>query len=349
MRFPFASPSSAGAASAQVVVAGVDIGGTRLRLRLADLQGIELGAWSTLLGENEKTPKAVCRRLAHGLDLCCHDSGVTRSKLIHLTAGAPGITDSRSGIVIAAPNLTQWSNVPLRELLEQEIGLPVAVDNDVNLAALGEYHASAVNKEHDEQHDGEHHEGEARGVAAFVFLALGTGLGCGIVLHGRIHAGAQWSAGEVGYLHPRNRPRKPPRLSHTGSLEEVVGGSGVEQRWRQALLARAITDQDLHARRALQVFDRVAEGDLAAAEVLQATATLLADAITDIALVLDPELVILGGGLGSHPALCPAVEACLAANELARPRLRSSLLGANAQLAGAVAFSLAQVRSNPRR
>lgn len=247
-------------------------------------------------------------------------------KLLHLTVGAPGVTDSRAGVVISAPNLTNWNHVPLRDLLQRGLGVPVSVENDTNLAALGEHHAGA-----------------ARNADNLVFLAVGTGLGAGILVNGRLLAGAHWSAGEVGYFGVRNQPREVPRVRETGQIERVVGGDGIERRWRDALPSRGESDPALFQLRASQILDQAQAGDSAAIRILHATATLLADAITDIALVLDPELVVLGGGVGSHPALCPAVEACLSGNEFARPRVRSSALGPEAQLAGAIAVSLAAV------
>ena len=202
-------------------VAAVDIGGTRIRMRLADLAGTEVTAWSTVLQRREKSPEAVCARIDEGLKLCCQEARVPRRDVLHLTAGAPGITDSHAGIVLAAPNLTQWNDVPLRTLLERQTRLPVAVENDTNLAALGE-----------------HRFGAAQGSDTFIFLALGTGLGAGLILGGKLYAGAHWSAGEVGYFGRRGQPREAPRLRETGQLERAVGGAGIEQRWQEALAER---------------------------------------------------------------------------------------------------------------
>lgn len=295
-------------------------------MRLADVKGREQGTWSTVLRAGEKTPESLCQRVHEGLDALCHEAGVSRSQVLHLTAGAPGITDSSAGVVLSAPNLKNWNNVPLRSVLEAELGMRVAIENDTNLAALGE-----------------HRSGAAQGIDNFVFLAVGTGLGSGIVVNGRLLPGAHWSAGEVGYLGIRGQAREAPRFRATGQIERVVGGAGIERRWQAALAASGGSDLALQKLRASQILDRAQTGDLAALEVLQTTATLLADAITDIALLLDPELVVLGGGVGSHPALCPAVEACLAENELARPRLRPSALGAGAQLDGGISVSLAEL------
>ena len=93
-----------------------------------------------------------------------------------MTAGAPGITNVDSGVVLSAPNLHEWNEIPLRAMLERETGIPSLVENDTNLAAVGE-----------------HSRGSAEGVGNFVFIAMGTGVGAGIFLQGRLRLGADWT------------------------------------------------------------------------------------------------------------------------------------------------------------
>ena len=309
-------------------VAAADIGGTRLRLLLADLDGAPTAEWSTVLGREEKTPEAVCRLISEGLTTMCRAKRVARRSVLHLTAGAPGITDVQRGIVLSAPNLKHWNDVPLRSLLRRVTGLPVEVENDTNLAALGE-----------------HLRGVARGVESFIFLALGTGLGAGVFLGGKIHHGAQWTAGEVGYFGTPGSSRGSLRLRKAGLLESVIGGAGIERLWSEELARRGVQDVALRKLRAPHILDRAHAGDEAALSVLRSVATTLAAAITDVCLLLNPELVVLGGGIGAHPALCRATEALLSGNEFARPRLSSSTLGSQAQLFGGVAVSLAAIEA----
>ena len=306
-------------------VAGVDIGGTRLRMMLADLNGRVITQWSTQFSEKQRTPKAVCGLIHDGLRVMCQEGGASLKKVLHLTAGAPGITNVDSGVVLSAPNLKEWSEVPLRAMLEKETGVPALVENDTNLAAVGE-----------------HWRGSAEGVGNFIFVAMGTGVGAGIFLQSRLHHGADWSAGEIGYMGVNGSRRDPLQVRSTGQLERAIGGEGIEREWLRLLTRdRRASDPSLAKLRAPEILDLAAEGDRLAGEVVQYTASILSNCISDLALVLDPEVVILGGGVGSHAELCRVTRKILERNEFAQPNIRSSSLGTQAQLHGAIFLSLA--------
>jgi glucokinase len=233
--------------------------------------------------------------------------------------------------VLSAPNLDEWNDVPLRGLLERGTGIPCQVDNDTNLAAVGEYW-----------------RGAARGVSDFIFIALGTGVGAGIFVNGRLHRGAQWSAGEIGYMGVSGKKRAPMKVRELGQLEQAIGGGGIEEEWRRVLARTGSRAKlaELNGLKVSQIFDLAAEGDRVAGEVVRYTSGILADAIADISLLLNPEVVVLGGGVGSHPELCRATERLVQRHEFAQPVLRSSSLGTQAQLHGAVSVSLSAVEEN---
>jgi len=306
-------------------VAGADIGGSRLRMMLTDLNGKVITQWSTQFSEKQRTPKAVCALIREGLKVMCQESGASLKKVLHLTAGAPGITNVDTGVVLSAPNLCEWNEIPLRAMIEKETGVTTLVENDTNLAAVGE-----------------HWRGSAEGIGNFIFIAMGTGVGAGIFLRGRLHHGAGWSAGEVGYMDASAGRSEPLEVRSTGQLERAIGGEGITREWLRLLSReRRTNDAKLAKLRAMEIFDLAAEGDRLASEVVQYTAGILAHCIADLALVLDPEAVILGGGVGSHSELCRATTKILDRNEFARPRVRSSTLGTQAQLHGAIFLSLA--------
>lgn len=306
-------------------VAAADVGGTRLRMMLADLSGTPLTQWSHVLEQSQKTPSGVCSLVREGVKEMCEASGVPRSRVLHLTAGAPGITDVNEGTVRSAPNLTDWNDVPLRSLLTSKLGMEVIVENDTNLAAVGEYRYGAAHRARD-----------------FVFLAIGTGAGAGIFINGRLHHGATWSAGEVGYFGVGGKAREPMRMRDAGQLERVIGGGGIEALWQDLLRRQKVklTAGEVQLR-ASQILDLAMEGHRIAQEAAQRTAALIADAIADIALLLNPEVVILGGGVGSHPELCRLTCSAIKRHELASGLdIQPSALGTQAQLRGAVALSL---------
>jgi glucokinase len=305
-------------------VAGVDIGGTRLRMVLADLNGRVVTQWATQFTERQRMPKAVCGLIHEGLKVMCQEASTSLRRVLHITVGAPGITNVDSGVVMSAPNLREWTDVPLRTMIERELGIPALVENDTNLAAVGE-----------------HWRGSATGVEDFIFVALGTGVGAGIFLRGRLHHGANWSAGEIGYAGVNGRQRPPLEFHEPGEMERSIGGLGIEAEW-QRLLARErrANVTELGKLRATEVFDLAVDGDRLAGQVVQYAAQVLADCIVDLALALDPEMVILGGGVGSHPELCRVTAKLLGRNEFAKPQVRSSSLGTQAQLHGAISLSL---------
>jgi glucokinase len=306
-------------------VAGVDIGGTRLRMVLADLNGRVVTQWATQFTERQRMPKAVCGLIHEGLKVMCHEASTSLRRVLHVTAGAPGITNVESGVVLSAPNLREWTDVPLRAMLERELGISALIENDTNLAAVGE-----------------HWRGSASRVEDFIFVALGTGIGAGIFIGGRLHHGANWSAGEIGYAGVSGRARQPLEVHETGQMERSIGGLGIEAEWKQLLAReRRANVSELGELRATEIFDLAVDGDRLACQLMQSTAQTLADCIVDLALALDPEMVILGGGVGSHPELCRVTAKLLGRNEFAKPEIRSSSLGTQAQLHGAISLSLA--------
>lgn len=307
-------------------VAGADIGGTSLRMMLADLNGTVVAQWSTQFSANQRTPRTVCALMRKGLALLCQQGSVPLKKILHITAGAPGITNVDTGVVLSAPNLSGWKDVPLRTMIDKSMGVPAVIENDTNLAAIGEQW-----------------RGAAEDIENFIFVALGTGLGAGIFLRGRAYHGTNWSAGEIGYMGLKDKGRQPPRVHSTGQLDRAIGGAGIEAEWRRRLRAQRKTNAGLVGLRATEIFDLAADGHALAAELVVYTATILADCLSDLSVALDPELIVLGGGIGCHSALRAATEKILSQNEFGCPKILSSSLGTQAQLFGAISVSLAAI------
>ncbi len=263
-------------------VVGADIGGTSLRLALADMDGKVLDKWKVSTA-GIRDPEIVVRLLQEGVDALFANNSVSRSLLRAVGAGAPGVTDVDAGIVIATSYLMGWRDVPLRALLEERLGVPVAVENDVNTAAIAESRIGA-----------------GQGVRDFVFIAVGTGIGAGIVLNGRLFHGMGWSAGEIGYLLVPGTSVKPVESGEPGALESIVGGEGIKEQWGNVWDA-ALTQlpKDLIA---TEIFDHAEKGEALAQSVLRTSAETLAYAIYNLAVVLNCPLFVMGGSVGMHPA-----------------------------------------------
>jgi glucokinase len=307
-------------------VVGVDIGGTNLRLALADMTGTIVAKWSSstagITDANE-----VVDLIRDGVEHLLQQTSVSRATIRAIAAGAPGITDFDAGIVIATSYLLGWRDVPLRDLLELEFGVPASVDNDVNLAALGESWAGA-----------------AKGTRDFVFLAIGTGVGAGIVLNGKLFRGMGWTAGEIGYMLVPGTPDEPAERGKPGALEGLIGGEGIKAQW-QSLWAEDKTTLPNNLN-ATQIFEYALAGDALAQTILQQSARMLANAIYNVSLVLNCPLFVLGGGVGIHPVLGDATQNIIDRwSGRVRPQLTPSALGADAQLMGAIGLALDTAKS----
>jgi glucokinase len=248
--------------------------------------------------------------------------------LLSVAAGVPGVTNPKSGVVLATSYLRGWKDVPFKDLLETALGVPAAVENDVRMAALGE-----------------HWKGEARGIQDFVFLAIGTGIAAGIFANGRLVHGVNFAAGEVGYMYVPGGTEEPISPGAPGSLESTIAGDGVRQQW--AKVCSAGTLQNLPA---TEIFVRASAGDPRAKSVLNRTAHILAYAVYNISLVLNTSLFVLGGGIGVSEPLRDATARVLKRyNEPTPPKLVISSLGTDAQLMGAIRLAITTAESHNKQ
>jgi glucokinase len=302
-------------------VVGVDLGGTNLRLALADLDGriISRGSTGTV---GIQDPDEIVALIVGGVEELLKQHSLSRCLVRAIAVGAPGVTNVDSGVVIATSYLMGWRDVPLRGLLESALGVPAAVDNDVNVAAMGERWMGAARENRD-----------------FVFLAVGSGVGAGIVLNGHIFQGMEWMAGEIGYMLVPGTSEAPVEDGKPGALEELVGGEGIKTQW-QTVWSEASTPLP-KSLTATQIFDYAIAGDALAKTILHQAARTLAYAIHNISLILNCPLFVLGGGVGMHPALCEATqEIIVQRGGRVQPKLAVSTLGTDAQLLGAVRLAL---------
>jgi predicted NBD/HSP70 family sugar kinase len=298
-------------------VLGVDVGRRRVRAALADITG-------RVVARRDEPARASSARtligqigaIAHGLAAA---AGIGWDQVQHVTVGSPGVFEPTRGAVTLAPNLPGWGRQGLLERLREELGDRIGVENDVNLAA-----------------EGERWRGLGRDVDNFGFLSVGTGVGMGLVLDGRLYRGAGGAAGEVGYM-PIGADPYDRQVKRRGAFEQAVNAAAVVRDAGRAGLAGSRT--------AMKVFALARKGDPQAARVVEDEARRLALGIAVVDAVVDLELVILGGGVGGNADLLLApIERELRALSPIRPRLAVSALGEDAVLQGAVAAALATAR-----
>jgi glucokinase len=258
-------------------VLGIDLGGTNVRVALADLDG-RMVAQSTAPTLREDAP-AVVAQLADASRELARGAGVEWRRIAAIAVGVPGAVGRDGGQLRLASNLPPLAGLDVASALEAELGVTVVLENDVNLATLAE-----------QRH------GLGAGVSDFVFIAIGTGVGMGIVASGRLQRGATGAAGEIGFLPLGTDPFERTNQLH-GPLEEVVGGAGVVRRYAE----RAGDGAQQPGLSALDVYDLRATGDPHAHAVLEEQAQATALAVVSALSMLDPALVVLGGGIGSRP------------------------------------------------
>jgi glucokinase len=301
-------------------VVGVEIGSNLLRFLLADLDGSELGRAKAALPWHSSKPATVCAQIAKEIRNLLRKQKLAEDQLLGLVVGVPAIVNVQEGIVLSLSKLKGWNSVSLRTMLGKEFKCQVIVENDTNLAAQGEYY-----------------RGAAKGEGNFVFITIGEGVGAGIFLDGNIYRGSQWSAGEIGYLRVPHISREHPTIHGYGRLEKVLGAPGILRSWRAS---RKKNRAHPKVSRATEVFDLAAAGNAQAKKILLQRATILSDVILDLALILNPSMILLGGEVGSHTRLLQEVKTLLKGSEFAVVRVGLGALGSSAVLWGAVFIAM---------
>ncbi len=301
-------------------VIGVDVGTSLFRFNVSDLNGTVFVKW-TEPTHSQSTPRNISALVRKCLKRLECETKISHKKVLALTASVPGMTNATTGVVFSAPILPMgWHQVPLGTILQNETGIPTQVENDVNLAAIAE-----------------HWCGSAQDAKDFAFLSIGTGVGAGIFVNGRLHHGSEWAAGEIGYLRLPGTRETPLVIYQKGSLEGLIGAKGIEHSWRnlQHKNGRANGNRPLRLS-ADKILDMAGQGNTDATRILHRMAHNLANAVENICVILNPSLVIFGGRIGSHQALFDATRTILKRNDFCRPKLALGLLGREAPVLGAV-------------
>jgi len=296
-----------------------DLGGTKLAAAIADARG-------RILAElTEPTDRRggvhVAEQIAACAEKLAKTAGVDVRRTRHVMVGVPGAIDPTTGRVSQIPNVAGLEDFDVSNYLRGRFGPDVALENDVNLAMLGE-----------------HSLGCARGCHNAAFLALGTGAGLGLLIEGKLFRGASGAAGEIADL-PIARDATSQTPSGVGAFELEVGSLAMIDRYRRQGGTAAVTVRD--------IFRLLEEGDGVAASVLDTTARWVALAIVTLQSLLDLELIVFGGSIGVRPELYERVRRALPAL-FSRPiTIAPSQLGDRAGLIGAVCASVHALRQKP--
>ncbi len=288
------------------VVIGVDLGGTKMFGAVSDLSGHILN--EIAFEQHETTGEDSYLQIVSLIEnlLECFDRNT--KKIRGIGVGAPGVTFHKEGIVTWAPSLN-WRDYPLKAKLVQDFGLPVIVDNDVNLAVLGELWF-----------------GIDADVQNVVLITIGTGIGAGLVIDGTLYRGSHEASGEVGYF-LLGREFLGKRYDGFGAFESIASGTGIAERARHILA-------DVTAE---QVFEAARQGHAWAQTIVDETVDYLAMAIANISTLLDPEMIILGGGVAnSADVIVDPIRRRIEGTIPIQPQLAVSRLGRKAVVMGTI-------------
>ncbi len=268
--------------TAEPISVGVDLGGTKIHTVVAKADGAVLGE-DHRPTEATQGPDAVVARIAASVRAACELAGVSVESVAGVGISSPGPCDPKRGVVTNAPNLPGFHDVHLTHLVSEALSLPVLLENDANAACYGEFRFGA-----------------GRGLRHVVYVTLGTGIGGGIIIDGKIYEGASGAAGEVGHI--IIDPDGPPcNCGARGCVEALASGPAIAREAKRAIaegrspiMAGLAGDSRPTAELVLRAAQ---QGDAVAREIIRSAGHSLGIGLIGVLNCLNPEALILGGGL----------------------------------------------------
>jgi glucokinase len=319
-------------------VLGVDLGGTKISVGAMTVDGksrYALDSQPTLAADGaDAVVGRIVAMIGTTIVQTMKETGAAREDFLGVGIGSPGPLDRKKGLVITTPNLG-WHDFPLRDRVAEASGLRATLDNDANCATLGEWWIGA-----------------ARGAQNVVGITIGTGIGGGLILNGKLYHGASDAAGEIGHTTIDSTGRRC-KCGNYGCLEAYASGPAIADRAREALIltpSSIIVEMaggnpaDITAQ---MVYDASAKGDELARDVVRETARFIGTGVANLLNIFNPEVVVLAGGVAQagedlfgpvraevrRRAFKPNVDAC---------RIVAGTLDGAAGVVGAVATFLAE-------
>jgi glucokinase len=311
-------------------VLAIDIGGTRTRTALIDSNG-RIAARASILTRPERGVDDSVERISAAVRQVW--GKVPRRLIGGLGVGTPGAVDAQRGVILIAPNLTGWADVPLREQLQRALGLPTEVGNDANLAALAE-----------------HRFGAGIGARHMIYITISTGIGGGIIVDGRLLLGAQGFAGEIGHCTiDVDGPRC--KCGNVGCLETLASGPALARAAQAALAAGepsvmvALAGGRPEAISGETIAAAARSGDRLALQIIDQAGVYIGAGMVNLMHLFNPELFVLGGGVSNMgEPLFSAIRRTIEERALAMirhgMRIVPAALGDDAGLLGAAALIL---------
>ena len=259
-------------------VVGVDLGGTKISTALSDLEG-KIINHTTIPTDAQEGEVPVLNRIINSIEKVVNDSAVSYEDIKGIGIGSPGPLDAKQGIIITTPNLP-FKNFNLVKPISEKFGVPVFLDNDANVAAIGEFMFGA-----------------GKGAENIVFFTVSTGVGGGAILNGKVYRGHTSNALEIGHM--TVAPHGPRcNCGNVGCVEATSSGTAIAKRAHEALSTKVETSLRKYENvTSYEVFVEAAAGDPVAKDIIDDAMNYLGIAVANAVSIFDPEYVIIGGGV----------------------------------------------------
>lgn len=264
--------------------AGIDVGGTNIKAGIVDCEGSPLGK-SSVPTEALKGPEAGVASMKRAFELALKEAGLTKSDIRGVGLATPGTMDIPNGMLLSPPNLPGWDNFPVRQRVEEAVGIQTVLQNDANAAAYGEFWAGA-----------------AKEAESLVFWTLGTGIGCGIILGDLIIEGRHSHGAECGHIIVQMENGRLCGTGQYGTLEAYCGAKALVKRCQEALDAgcpSVLSDWLAKGEELAPLLITAAaeQGDQLADNLIMETARYMGVGTVTLMHTIDPDMVVFGGAM----------------------------------------------------
>jgi len=296
------------------IIIGIDVGGTNTKCGLVDRRGQVLARALVDTRKYISKKSLLFSAIVDTVESLVRKSPGGRADILGVGMGLPGLIDTENGVVKILPNIPGWRNVPLKRMMEDKLGLPVRIENDVNLITLGEWKYGA-----------------GIGCRNLVCMTLGTGVGSGLILDNRLYRGEGFAAGEIGHM-PLGRKGPSCNCGGYACFERYVGNAVLLKNARKLFRDKTMTLE--------QVSCLASRKDRKALAFWRETAVMIGDALTGVVNLLNPKMIIIGGGVANaHRFLFKTISDTIRARAMtvqgAMFKIKRAQLGDDAGLLGA--------------
>ncbi|HQO57181.1 MAG TPA: ROK family protein [Candidatus Omnitrophota bacterium] len=296
------------------IIIGIDVGGTNTKCGLVDRRGQVLARARVDTRKYISKKSLLFSAIVDTVESLVRKSPGGRADILGVGMGLPGLIDTENGVVKILPNIPGWRNVPLKRMMEDKLGLPVRIENDVNLITLGEWKYGA-----------------GIGCRNLVCMTLGTGVGSGLILDNRLYRGEGFAAGEIGHM-PLGRKGPSCNCGGYACFERYVGNAVLLKNARKLFRDKTMTLE--------QVSCLASRKDRKALAFWRETAVMIGDALTGVVNLLNPKMIIIGGGVANaHRFLFKTISDTIRARAMtvqgAMFKIKRAQLGDDAGLLGA--------------